>query len=426
MHKLILLVAIVSCTVTELLAQVQRPYSILIKGGHVIDPKNNINEIMDVAVQAAQPAFNGQAAQAARIARVAKNIDTAMAVQLVDAKGMYVTPGLIDVHAHVFYGPHRENYLSNGSVAVVPDGHTFKAGVTTVVDAGGAGYKSFDLFKKNIIDLSQTRVLSLLNIVGEGMRGGNYEQDINDMDVDQAVAKALANKEHIVGFKIAHFKAADWRPIEKITEAGRKANMPVMVDFGQGKLSLEELFTKYLRPGDIYTHVYTELPIREPIVDIQTRKLKAFVPAAQKRGILFDVGFGGGSLDFRQALPAIQAGLFPNTMGTDLHSQSVVGAMKDELNMMSIFLAMGMDTHSLIKAATWGSAQAIKREDLGNLSEGGIADIALLSMRSGKFGFSDIAGNRQNGSQKFECEMTIKGGRIVYDLNSIASTPRAK
>ncbi len=399
----------------------QRPYSIVIKGGHIIDPKNQINELMDIAIRPGKVAGTGQAAQEARIALVAKNIDTALAVQVVDARGMYVTPGLIDVHAHVFYGPHPENYLSNGSIAVLPDGHTFKAGVTTVVDAGGAGYKSFALFKKNIIDLSQTRVLSFLNIIGEGMRGGEYEQNLNDMDVQRAVDTALAHKQHIVGFKIAHFTAPDWTPIQRITEAGRKANMPVMIDFGGGKLPIEELFTKYLRSGDIYTHVFTELPRRDPVVDLQTRQLRPFVLAAQKKGIIFDVGFGSGSFDFRQAIPSMKAGFYPNTMGTDLHTSSIVGSMKDELNMMSIFLAMGMDIPSIIKAASWGSAQAIKREELGNLSVGGIADIAILSMRQGKFGFRDIAGNRQDGTQKFECEMTIKGGRIVYDLNAIAS-----
>ncbi len=424
MRKLLLLLTVIALTAIHLSAQTQRPYSIVIKGGHVIDPKNNINELMDVAIEPAAAAANGRPAREARIALVAKNIDTARAMQVVHAKGMYVTPGLIDVHAHVFYGPHPGNYLSNGSVAVLPDGHTFKAGVTTVVDAGGAGYKSFALFKKNIIDLSQTRVLSFLNIVGEGMRGGEYEQNLDDMDVQKAVDTALAYKQYIVGFKVAHFTAPDWTPIQRITEAGRKADMPVMIDFGGGKLPIEELFTKYLRPGDIYTHAYTELARRDPVVDLQTRQLRPFVLAAQKRGILFDVGFGSGSFDFRQAIPAIKAGFYPNTMGTDLHTSSIVGSMKDELNMMSMFLAMGMDIPAIIKAASWGSAQAIKREELGNLSVGGIADIAILSMRQGKFGFRDIAGNRQAGTQKFECEMTIKGGRIVYDLNAIATTPQ--
>ena len=399
-----------------------RIYSILIKGGHVIDPKNNINELMDVAIEPARPAADGQPAREARIALLAKNIDTALAAQVVHARGMYVTPGLIDIHTHVFYGPSRTNYLSNGSIAVIPDGHTFKAGVTTVVDAGGAGWRSFDTFKKNIIDLSETRVLSMLNIVGEGMRGGAYEQDLNDMDAGKAAASAIKNKEYVVGFKLAHFKNADWTPVERIVKAGNIANMPVMIDFGSGNQSLEELLFKYLRPGDIYTHTFIEAPnSKDPIVDFETHQLRPFVKAAQKRGIIFDVGFGSGSFNFKQAIPAIKSGFYPNTMGTDLHSESIIRAMKDQLNVMSIFLFLGMDIPSIIRSASWSSAQAIKREELGNLSPGGIADIAILSMRKGDFGFRDVAGNKQTGSRKFECEMTIKGGRIVYDLNAIAT-----
>src|SRR6266705_5147963 len=149
-------------------------YDIVIKGGHVIDAKNNIDAVMDVAIK------DG------KIIQLANNIDAKLATQVVDAKGMYVTPGLIDLHAHVFFGTEPDHYLSNGMVAVVPDGFTFRTGVTTVADAGGAGWKSFPTFKKNIIDNSQTRVLSFLNIVGEGMRGGAYEQNLNDMDARMA------------------------------------------------------------------------------------------------------------------------------------------------------------------------------------------------------------------------------------------------
>ena len=384
-------------------------YNTLIKGGRVIDAKNNINALMDVAIK------DG------KIAKVAQNIDVAQAEQVVNAKGMYVTPGLIDVHAHVFWGTQPNSYLSNGDVGVTADGFSFRSGVTTLVDCGGPGYKSFDTFKKNIIDKSQTRILAFLNIVGEGMRGGDYEQDVSDMDVNLAAKAALDNKEHVVGFKLAHFTNPDWTPVERIVAAGKLANMPVIIDFGGGKLPIEDLFFKYLRPGDIYTHVFTELERRDPIVDLQTRQLRPFVIPAQKRGIIFDVGFGGGSFNFNQAIPAIKAGFLPDLMGTDLHTGSMNGSMKDQLNVLSIHLAMGMNLQSVIERSTWRPAQAIKRTELGHLSEGAIADIAILSMRQGKFGFRDIAMNRQEGTQKLECEMTIKGGRIMYDLNAIAS-----
>lgn len=384
-------------------------YNTVIKGGRVIDSKNKINALLDVAIK------DG------KIAKVAQNIDPALAEQVVNAKNMYVTPGLIDIHAHVFWGTQPNSYLSNGDVGVTADGFSFRSGVTTLVDCGGAGYKSFDTFKKNIIDQSRTRVLSFLNIVGEGMRGGDYEQDVSDMDYRLAAKAALDNKEHVVGFKLAHFTNPDWTPVERIVEAGKLADMPVVIDFGGGKLPIEDLFFKYLRPGDIYTHVFTELERRDPIVDLKTRQLRPFVIPAQKRGIIFDVGFGGGSFNFNQAIPAIKAGFLPDLMGTDLHTGSMNGAMKDQLNVLSIHLAMGMDIPGVIERSTWRPAQAIKRTELGHLSEGAIADIAILSVRNGKFGFRDIAGNRHEGTQKLECEMTLKDGKIMYDLNAIAS-----
>lgn len=400
----------------------ERIYSILIKGGHVIDPKSGLNELMDIAIDI--PNNHTPEGKEPRIALIAKNIDTALALQVADAKGMYVIPGIIDIHTHVFYGPSRSDYLSNGSISVVPDNYTFRTGVTTVVDAGGAGWKSFQTFKKNIIDLSSTRVLSMLNIVGEGMRGGDFEQNMDDMDAEKTAAAALENKEFVVGFKLAHFGKADWTPVERLTKAGRIADMPVMVDFGSGNQSLEELFFKYLRSGDIYTHSYCYVPgVREPIIDTETRELKPFVRKAQQKGLIFDVGFGSGSFDYRTAIPAIKAGFYPNTLGTDLHASSINGAMKDQMNVFSVFLNLGMDIPSIIKASTWAPAQAIKREELGNLTVGGIADIAVLSMREGNFGFKDIVGNRQQGDRRFECQLTIKGGKVVYDLNAIASKP---
>jgi dihydroorotase len=244
--------------------------------------------------------------------------------------------------------------------------------------------------------------------------------------VKLAAKAAIDNKEHVVGFKLAHFTNPDWAPVEKIVAAGKLADMPVVIDFGGGKLPIEELFFKYLRPGDIYTHVFTELERRDPIVDLKTRQLRSFVIPAQKRGIIFDVGFGGGSFNFNQAIPAIKAGFLPDLMGTDLHTGSMNGAMKDQLNVLSIHMAMGMDIPSVIARSTWTPAKAIKREELGHLSEGAIADIAILSVRQGKFGFRDIAGNRQDGTQKLECEMTLKDGKVMYDLNAIAQSNAKK
>jgi dihydroorotase len=386
-------------------------YSIVIKDGHVIDPKNNVDGVMDVAIS------NG------KVALVAKNIDPKKAVQVVNAKGLYVTPGLIDIHSHNFYGTEEDHAYSNGTSALPPDGFTFRAGVTTVVDAGGSGWKSFPLFKKNVIDNSQTRVLAFLNIVGEGMRGGPYEQNLNDMDSKMTALVAKNYPGLIVGIKLAHYTGHDWTPADRAVEAGKLADIPVMVDFGGANppLSIEELFFKHLRPGDIFTHAFGQLESREFIVDTVTKKVKPFVFEAQKRGIIFDVGYGGISFSFSQAIPAIKDGFLPNSISTDIHVGSMNNAMKDQISVMSKFLAMGMKLQDVVKASTWNPATEIKRQDLGHLSQGAEADIAILNLRSGKFGMFDYKGYKIESDKKLECEMTIKGGRIVYDLNGIAN-----
>jgi dihydroorotase len=387
-----------------------QPYQIVIKDGHVIDPKNNISGIMDIAIR------DG------KIIQVAKNINISEAVQVVNAKGMYVTPGLIDIHSHNFFGTEPDHYLSNGFLALPPDGFTFRSGVTTVVDAGGAGWKTFPLFKKNIIDNSQTRVLSMLNIVGEGMRGGVYEQNPEDMDSKMTAMVAKANPGVVVGIKVAHYQGHEWTPVDKAVEAGTIAEIPVMIDFGGSNppLSIEELFMKHLRNGDIYTHCFAQVAGREPIVDTGKKELRPFVWEAQKKGIVFDVGYGGVSFVYSQAIPALKNKFFPNSISTDLHSGSMNNAMKDQLSVMTKFIALGMEFEQVIKASTWNPAQIIKRTDLGHLSPGAGADICILNLRTGKFGLFDHTGFRVEADKKLECEMTIRAGRIVYDLNGIA------
>jgi dihydroorotase len=389
-----------------------KPYDIIIKGGHVIDPKNNINSVMDVAI------LNG------KIAKVAASIDAAKAPQVVNAQGLYVTPGLIDIHGHVFAGTEQNQMYSNGFSSVMPDGFYQRVGVTTVVDAGGSGWRDFPTFKKNIIDNSQTRVLAFLNIVGNGMRGGVIEQNTTDMDPQIAAKAAIAYKDYVVGIKVAHFTSPDFTNVDRGVAAGKLANIPVMVDFGGTKprLSLKSLFMDHLRPGDIFTHTFGELlDTKEAIVDTAKQELKPFVLDAQKRGIVFDVGYGGSSFRYSQAIPAAKSGFHPNTISTDLHISSMKGSMKDMLLVMSKFLKIGMNLQEVINASTWAPAKAINRPQLGNLSEGAIADVAILGMRKGNFGFYDLQGYKMESNEKLECEMTIFGGKIVYDLNGIVS-----
>ncbi len=399
-----LIIFILTLASTQVQAQT---YTLLIKGGHVIDPKNNIDAVMDIAI-------TGDT-----IVRVAKNI-TENAQNVINAEGLYVTPGLIDIHSHNFQGTEPDHYLSNGVVALSPDGFTFRCGITTVVDAGGAGWKSFPTFKQNIIDNSKTRVLSLLNIVGEGMRGGAYEQDLEDMNAKMTAMVAAANPE-VVGIKVAHYFGPEWDPVDRAVEAGNIAKIPVMIDFGgvEPPLSLEDLLLKHLRPGDIFTHCFAHVNGRVPIVDEQG-KVRPYVLEAQQKGVIFDVGHGGGSFLFRQAVPATKSGFYPNTISTDLHTGSMNAGMKDLLNVMSKFINLNMDLPAVIRASTWKPAQVIQREELGHLSEGAMADIAILNLKEGEFGFIDSGGFRMDGNKKMECELTIRAGDVVYDLNGIS------
>jgi dihydroorotase len=391
-------------------ALLAQSYDIVIKGGHIIDPVNNIDQVMDLAIKGG------------KIAAIKKNIPNAQTKKVIDASGLIVSPGLIDMHTHNFFGTEHNRYLANSYQAVPPDGFTFRAGVTTVVDAGSPGWKNFDLYKSQIINPSKTRVLAFLNIVGEGMSGGAREQNIEDMNPKTTAIVAKQNKDHIVGVKLAHFMGYDWTPTELAVEAGKLASMPVMIDFGGSnpELPLDKLFLEKLRPGDIFTHAYAHVNGRTPIV-AENGKVRDYVFEAQKRGIVFDVGHGGGSFIFKQAIPAVQQGFKPNVISTDLHTGSMNGGMKNINNVMSKFLNMGLSIQEVIATTTSKPAQYIQRKDLGHLSVGAEADVAILNIRKGDFGFIDTRGKRMKGKQKIECELTLRAGNVVYDLNGLAS-----
>ena len=386
-------------------------YDILIKGGHIIDPVNNIDQVMDLAIKGN------------KIAAIEKEISANQAKKVVDASGLIVSPGLIDMHTHNFYGTVHNRYLANSFSAVPPDGFTFRSGVTTVVDAGSPGWRNFELYKSQIIDPSKTRVLCFLNIVGAGMSGGHREQHIDDMNPKMTAMVAKQNKDHVVGVKLAHFMGYEWTPTELAVEAGKIGSIPVMIDFGGSnpELPLDKLFLEKLRPGDIFTHAYAHVNGRTPIV-AENGKVRDYVFKAQKRGIVFDVGHGGGSFLFEQAVPAIQQGLKPDVISTDLHTGSMNGGMKNINNVMSKFLNMGLSIQEVIAATTSQPAKYIQRKDLGHLSVGGLADVTLMNIRKGDFGFIDTRGKRMKGNQKLECELTLRDGKVVYDLNGLASS----
>jgi dihydroorotase len=379
-------------------------YDLLLKGGHVIDARNRISAVRDVAIASG------------KVAAVAARIDPAAALKVVDVSGLYVTPGLIDIHVHVFAGTgERASYAGDNSV--YPDGFTFRSGVTTVVDAGCAGWRNFEDFKQRIIDRSRTRVLALLNIVGNGMRGGKFEQDLADMEAKPTADMALRHKGVVVGVKTAHYAGPEWSPIERAVEAATLAGVPVMVDFGTNRPErpMSELVTKKLRPGDIYTHLYSGLRNEQD----GPGGVNPALFEARKRGVIFDVGHGGGSFLWRIAIPAMKAGFVPDSISTDLHIGSMNAGMKDMLNVMDKFLAMGMSLDDVMLRSTWNPAKEIRREELGHLSVGALADIGVFRLEKGSFGFVDMYGARLKGTQKLVAELTLRDGRVVYDLNGI-------
>ena len=386
-------------------ALAQPQYDLLIKGGHVIDAKNNLSAVRDVAIRNH------------KIADVAPNIAATKALKVIDASGLYVTPGLVDVHVHVYAGTGQRGAYS-GDLSVYPDGFTFRSGVTTVADAGSSGWSNFPDFKDRVIDRSKTRVLAFLNIVGHGMGGGKIEQNVDDMDAKATAQQAQRYRGTVVGIKTAHYNGPEWTPVDRAVEAGTIANVPVMVDFGtfRPERPYQELVLKHLRPGDISTHMYLGAA---PMLD-NASKLLPYLMEARKRGIVFDVGHGGGSFLFRQAVPAIRQGFIPDSISTDLHVGSMNGGMKDMLNVMSKFLNMGESIDQVIAQSTWHPAREIRMEELGNLSAGAPADVAVLRVERGSFGFVDVNGARMKGTQKLDCELTIRDGLVVFDLNGIS------
>ncbi len=381
--------------------------SLLIKNGHVIDAKNGIDGIMDVAISKG------------KIARVAKDIRPSDSTRVIDATGMFVTPGLIDIHTHVFVGT-KAGTFGNGVLSLSPDDFTFRSGVTTVADAGSSGWRNFELFKQQVIDQSLTRILAFINIAGSGMSGFPTEQDMGDMDARMTALLIQKYPEIIIGVKIGHYNGIDWAPFDKALEAGRIANVPIIVEAHLPKLPLDEML-KRMRPGDIFSQAFKKGTTERIAIVDDKGTVRPFVIEARKKGILFDVGHGGASFHYSTAIPAFKQGFLPSSFGTDLHRQSMNAGMKDMLNVMSKYMAMGMNIQDVIVRATWNSANYVKRTDLGHLSEGAVADVTVLSMKTGDFGFIDAANSKINGKRKLQCEMTIKDGRIVYDLNGMAS-----
>ncbi|MBI4904869.1 MAG: amidohydrolase/deacetylase family metallohydrolase [Acidobacteria bacterium] len=379
-------------------------YDLLLKGGHVIDPKNGLNAARDVAI------LKG------RVAAVEANIPAAAARRMLNVKGLVVTPGLVDIHVHLFATTGVADAWA-GDKSILPDGFSFRTGVTTMADAGSAGWRNFETFRHTVIDRVQTRVYAFINIAGLGMMTDVAEQAVHDMKPEEVARLARKHGDVVVGVKSAHYQGAEWTSVDRALEAGRMADVPIMVDFGYFHKTRPywQLVTEKLRPGDISTHFFRG-PV--PIANGQG-KLYEYLKTARARGVKFDVGHGGGSFVFRNAAPAIANGFYPDSISTDLHGGSMNGPMFDMPTTMSKMLAVGMPLVEVVRASTWNAGQAIRHPEHGHLTKGAMADVAVWRVREGEFGYGDMGGGTVKGKQRLECELTLKGGEVVYNWNSI-------
>lgn len=378
---------------------------LVLRNAHVIDPANVIDEVADIRVA------DG------RIAAVARDLPEQPGDRSIDLVGLHVTPGIIDMHAHVAH-THQRSELS-----LHPLVNTHSSGVTTVVDAGTTGWRDFAQFRHDVIDNRwKIRVLGYVNIVGSGM-GGAWEHEAVEMNPELAASTALMHSDVVVGIKTAHYWAkrhfdanhAPWTAVDRALEAAELCGMPVMVDFFPNlpDQSYPDLILEKLRPGDIHTHVFAQ---QFPIID-DGGKVFDHLRRARDRGVIFDVGHGAGSFWFRNAIPAIQQDFIPDSISTDLHTGNVAGVVIDMLTCMNKLLAIGVPLDGVIARSTVAPAREINRPELGTLTPGGPADIAVLALDEGEFTYVDCERTAMRGTQRLRCEMTIYGGDIVYNPN---------
>ena len=320
------------------IAAQQEPYDIVLTGGHVMDPANDIDGLRDVAIRAG------------RVARVAANISTASAKRVVDVTGLYIVPGLVDIHSH--------HYGYSG--ALFPDHVALPAGATTVVDAGGPGWRNFEDYREKILRRAKTRVLTFINIVGLGM--GGDENDVADMDPQATAKKLLEYPDLIVGIKNAHFSGEGFVSVERTVEAGRLTKRPVILDNNILSWTGRDTRTKLLekmRPGDLHTHFYNDRHIE--LLDRRTNRIQPFMHEARKRGVLFDLGHGGGSFLWPVADRAMRQGFAPDIISTDIHASSIMTTQSDMANCMSKMLLLGMTLQDVVYRSTVAPARAISR-----------------------------------------------------------------
>jgi dihydroorotase len=377
-------------------------FDLLIKGGKVIDPSQNLEEERDVAIR------DG------KIIRLERDIPANQARQVLNAAGLIVTPGLIDVHVHVL------PYV--GETGTEPDPCCIGRGVTTVVDAGTAGAFTLPALRKFVAEKAETRIRALVHIVAIGMvvaitPGMEELGDLRFCDPKRAVRAAAENKDLVLGFKIRIDRKFtipgnnDIEAMKRARMASDDASLPLTIHIGGSYTPLKE-FLALLKQGDIVTHVYNPRP--NSILD-ESGRLLPEVLEAQRRGVLFDIGHGRTNFSFRIAEKCLAQGLVPYTISSDVSNGSVRGPVFDLVTTMSKLMMLGMSLREVIERTTMNAARALNFGlEIGTLKPGAEADVTVLQLRSGEFSFIDSEGQNRTAGQKLEAAVTVRAGRVFY------------
>jgi len=372
-------------------------FDLVIRGGEVLDPGAGIQGRFDLGIR------DG------RVAAIEPEIDLARAERVIDATGQIVTPGLVDLHTHIYWGA---TYWG-----IEADPVAARSGVTTWLDVGSAGAYSFPGFRRYIAEPSRCRVFALLNLSSIGLIAPTWEFANPDYwDVDLAAKIVEANRDLILGIKARidrnTTRGVGVRPLERARELADRVGLPLMVHVGWGPPTIDEV-AAYLRPGDILTHCFTGGDMR--ILGEDGRVLPV-IRDLQERGLILDIGHGTGSFSFAVAEAMLEQGVLPDTISSDIHQLAVQGPMYDLPTTLSKFLALGMSLPEVIERATARPAAAIRRPDLGTLRVGSVADIALWRLEEGDFVFHDVGMDERRGTQRLVNTLTLVDGQVLPRL----------
>ncbi|MBS0242226.1 MAG: amidohydrolase/deacetylase family metallohydrolase, partial [Proteobacteria bacterium] len=372
-------------------------HDLILKGGRVIDPSQKIDGVMDVA-------FAG-----GKVAAVGKDLKAGAKTEVRDVSGHIVSPGLIDLHTHVYWG--------GTSLGIDAEEFCRTSGVTTSIDTGSAGPGNFAGFRKHVIEPSQVRILAYLHVSFAGIYAFSKTHMVGEsknmelMAPREAAAIAEKNRDVIVGIKVRVGLHASGdqgaAPLNIALQVADEVGMPLMCHIDSPPPSYEEVIGM-LRPGDVLTHAFRPFP-NAPVT--AQGKVKPAVLEARAKGVLFDIGHGAGSFSFKTARGMLANGFMPDTISSDVHALCIDGPAFDQVTTMSKFLCMGVSLNEVIKQSTVNAAMALRRPELGSLKPGSVGDASILSVKEGEFDYVDVLGEHMTGSKRIVADGTVVGGR---------------